>query len=65
MKNTKVMLAAIATFLLTWLSLGTIGYLLSDCYFEYCMTHPATLMIMLVFGWIPSVVVADDLKGGE
>jgi hypothetical protein len=65
MKNTKIMLAAIATFLLTWLFLGTIGYLLSDCYFEYCMTHPATLMIMLVFGWIPSVVVVDDLKGGE
>lgn len=65
MKNTKVMLAAIATFLLTWLSLGLIGYLLSDCYFKYCMTHPGTIAIMLVFGWIPAVVVADDLKEGQ
>lgn len=55
------MVAVIATLLLTWCVMGMIGYLLSDLSYKECMTHGATLMLMLVFGWIPCIVVGADL----
>jgi hypothetical protein len=55
------MLAVIATILLTWCVMGTIGYLLSDLSYKQCMTHGATLMLMLIFGWMPAIIVGDDL----
>jgi hypothetical protein len=61
MKSTKLMLAVIATFLITWCVLGSIGYLLSDLPFRECLTHGATLMILLLIGWIPAIVVGNDV----
>ena len=62
MKSTKLMLAVIATFLSTWCVLGLIGYLLSDLSFRDCLTHGATLMLMLLLGWIPAIVVGNDVN---
>jgi hypothetical protein len=61
MKNTIIMLAVIATIILTWMLFGLVGYLLSDLSYKECMTHGATLMLMLMFGVIPAIVVANDL----
>ena len=61
MKSTIIMVAVIATLLITWCVMGLIGYLLSDLSYKECMTHGATLMLMLVFGWIPCIVVGADL----
>ena len=64
MRNTKLMLAGLITFLLTWAFLGLIGYVLSnDVTYKECMTHEATIFILIVFGWIPTVVVFNDLLG--
>ena len=62
MKSTKIMLAVIATFLITWCVMGLIGYLLSDLSFRDCMTHGATLMLMLLLGWIPAIIVGNDVN---
>ena len=61
MKQSKIMLAVIATILLTWCVMGMIGYLLSDLSYKECMTHGGTLMSMMIFGWIPSVILGADL----
>ena len=62
MKNTKIMLAVIATFLLTWMFMSTIGWIFSDSYtFKQVANDANCWYIMLVIGWIPSVVVYIDL----
>lgn len=61
MKTSRIMLAVIATLTLTAMTFGLIGYLLSDLSYKACMQHGAVWMTMLIFGWIPSVVVAMDL----
>jgi len=61
MKTTKIMLAIIATLISTWTIISLIGYALSDLSLRDCYTHGATIMIMMIFGWIPSVIVAGDL----
>ena len=62
MKSTKIMLAVIATLLITWCVMGFIGYLLSDTAYNECMRHGATIMLMLIFGWIPAVIIGADLN---
>ena len=62
MKSTKIMLAVIATFLITWIVMGLIGWLLSDLAFRDCLTCVPTIMLMLIFGWIPAVFVGSDLS---
>ena len=62
MKQTKIMVTVIIVFLLTWTLLACIGYLLSDTAFKECMVHPATLIIMLIFGWFPAYIVGEDLN---
>jgi hypothetical protein len=62
MKNTKLMLAAVITFLITWVLLGLIGYLLSDSIsYKECMIDQVTIFVMIVFGWVPSTLVCIDL----
>ena len=61
MKTTKLMLAAIATTLITWCVMGLIGYLLSDCSYKECMVDSITLFLMLIIGWIPAIIVGSDL----
>jgi hypothetical protein len=62
MKTTKIMLAVIATFLITWCVIGLIGYLISDISYRECMSNGGTLMFMLIFGWIPAVILGADLN---
>lgn len=62
MKSTKIMLAVLATFLITWNVMGLIGYLLSNLSYKECMTHGGTMFLMLVIGWIPGVIVGADLE---
>jgi hypothetical protein len=61
MKSTKIMLAVIATLIATWTTFSLIGYILSDLSFRDCYTHGGTLLCMMVFGWIPAVIVGIDL----
>lgn len=62
MKSTKLMLAVIATFLITWCVMGIIGWCISDLSFRDCLTHGGTLMLMLIVGWIPAIIVGDDVN---
>ena len=61
MKSTIIMVAVIATLLITWCVMGLIGYLLSDLSYKECMTHGGTLISMMMFGWVPSIIVGADL----
>lgn len=56
------MLAFVASVLITWIVIGLIGYLLSDLSFRDCLTHGGTLMLMLIFGWIPGIIVGCDVN---
>ncbi len=62
MKSTKIMLAIIATLLITWCVMGLIGYLLSDLSYKKCMTDTSTLFLMLFIGWLPAIAVGSDLN---
>ena len=55
------MLAVIATILITWCVMGLIGWMLSDLSYRDCMTNSATIMLMFIIGWIPSIIVGADL----
>ena len=61
MKDTKIMLAVIFTAIGTWTLMSLIGWALSDASLRECYTHGATLMLMLIFGWIPAVIIGYDL----
>ena len=61
MKSTKIMLAIIATLLLTWCVIGSIGWMLSDLSYKDCMTNSGTFFFMLIFGWIPCIIIGSDL----
>jgi hypothetical protein len=61
MKSTKIMLAVIATLLSTWTSLSFICWMFSDLSFKACYTDGGILILMLLFGWIPAVIIACDL----
>lgn len=63
MKSTKIMLAFLGTLMLTWMALSVLVFLCSgDMSFREASTHGGVAMIMLVFGWIPSLVVSMDLE---
>lgn len=62
MKNTKIMLAAVGTFVVTWLLLGLAFMLLSgNIGYRESLTDTFVVFIMIIFGWIPSVIVGTDL----
>jgi hypothetical protein len=62
MKSTKIMLAIIATLIATWTLMSLIEYILSDMSLKECYTNGGTLICMMIFGWIPSVIVGCDLE---
>ena len=62
MKSTKIMLAIIATLLTTWTFFSLIGWFLSDISLRDCYIYGPVVTFMLVFGWIPSIIVASDLS---
>ena len=62
MKNSKIMLSCVATFIATWMFISIVAYLFTDvATFREVAANPVVLMIMLIFGWIPSVIVGGDL----
>lgn len=63
MKSTKIMLACLATFLLTWLLLSSIVYLLSsDISFREVAGAIPMIMFMVFIGWIPATIVGIDIN---
>jgi hypothetical protein len=62
MRNTKILLATVGTFIITYLFLSTIVYLMSELTFKESSTSGITAMLAMIFGWIPSVFVALDLE---
>lgn len=62
MKSTKLMLAFLGTLILTWMFLATLFYLCTtDLSVRGAFTHGAVGFLMLLFGWIPSIIVCTDL----
>jgi hypothetical protein len=62
MKSSKIMLAFIATLIATWTLMSLIEYILSDMSLKECYTDFGTILCMMIFGWIPSVIIACDLE---
>ena len=61
MKNSKIMLATVTTFILTVILLNTIVWYLEDTWtFKECFAHGATIGFSLIFGWVPATIVARD-----
>jgi hypothetical protein len=62
MKSTIIMLTFLGAFIITWMTLAGAAYLLTDIpTYKECMTHGGVLMLMLIFGWIPAVIVSMDV----
>ncbi len=61
MKSTKIMLAVIASLIITWLTLGLLFYVLSDMTYKESLTSSVTGSIMLFIGWVPALIVGADL----
>lgn len=63
MKTGITLLTFAIVFLLTWLVLGTIGYLLTDpqVTMKDCMREPVVLMVMFLFGWFPAIAIAHEV----
>jgi hypothetical protein len=62
MKSSKLMLAAIVSCIGTWLLLSTLFWMFSEGTFKECATSGSVGFIMLIFGWIPSVILCADLE---
>ena len=62
MKNTKLMLVSITVFVTTYLLTGLIAYLLSDYQYRECLLNVPMIFFMIIFGWIPSVIVGSDYQ---
>jgi hypothetical protein len=61
MKATKIMLAVIATFIVTWLTLGLIFYVLSDMTYKESISNAGIAYTMLFIGWVPALIVGADV----
>jgi hypothetical protein len=62
MKATKIMLAVIATFIVTWLTLGLIFYVLSDMTYKESISNAGIAYTMLFIGWVPALIVGADVE---
>ena len=61
MKTTRTMILGIFTFIATYMFVGGIVYLLSEgITYRESLTQGGLMMFMLIFGWIPSVIVCLD-----
>lgn len=62
MKATKIMLAFVGTVILTWMFVSFVYYLCcTQITFREACTENGIGFLMLMFGWIPSLVVCVDL----
>lgn len=62
MKSTKIMLAVIASLIITWLTLGLIFYVLSNMTYKESLTSSLMGSIMLFIGWVPALIVGADVS---
>lgn len=62
MKGTKIMLGIILTGLCIWTLFAFIAWMLTDLTFKESYTSGGVLACMILFGWIPSIIVAIDLE---
>jgi len=64
MKGTKIMLAFLGTMFITWMCLATLNYLFTmEINFREAATADWVAFVMVLVGWMPSVVVTIDLDG--
>lgn len=62
MNKTKIMLAVIGTFIATWIGLGLIAMFFAGYdTLSYAMQNGLVIVLMIVFGWVPCLVVGHDL----
>jgi len=61
MKSTKIMLAVIATLIITWLIISLFFYALSDMTYKESCSYQGTFCMMLLIGWIPALIIGSDL----
>lgn len=62
MKNTLFMLALIATFVISWLIAGVVGYICSTgVSYHEVITNAGMIFYLTIIGWIPCVPVGIDL----
>jgi hypothetical protein len=62
MRNTKIMLALIATYITTWAFITFVVWVLStNITFKECAILEGVLIFQFMFGWIPTVIVSQDL----
>lgn len=61
MKDTKIMVACIATYFLTWLFLAGVCYVVTALSYHDSLTDGTVLGFFIVLGWIPSMCVGYDL----
>ena len=62
MRNTKIMLAVIATYITTWAFIAFVVWMLSiNITFRECAILEGVLIFQFFFGWIPSALVIEDL----
>lgn len=62
MKATKIMLAVIASLIITWLTLGLIFYVLSDMTYKECISNSGMGYMMIFIGWVPALIVGADIE---
>jgi hypothetical protein len=60
MKNTKIMVVTIGTFVATWLLFSFLIWCITPFTFDWIMTNLVTLILMFSIGWIPAVIVGID-----
>ncbi len=62
MKRTIIMLSAVSTFFLVWMLTSSFFWIFTtDILFKDIVMNPGMIGFMLIFGWIPSVIVGVDL----
>ncbi len=62
MKSTKILIAVIIVWILTWMIIGAVVYLLSEnLSYRESMTLEGVMIVSFFFGWIPSSIVGSDL----
>lgn len=61
MKNTKLLIVGVSTLLITWMFFGLMVYLLSDITYKEAMTCNIVIGLNIFIGWIPPILVLDDV----
>lgn len=61
MRRTRIMLAIVITLIITYITLGLVHFLLSTCTFRESLISTPIVMVMFIIGWIPAVIVGNDM----